>query len=224
LFSANGTAYFGSTVTAVGNVTGGNLITAGSATATGNIVGGNVSTAGLISATGNVTAGNVISLGLVGAGAGGVSATGNVTGGNVLSDGIISATGNLTTTDIFASTISLSGNVIGNVSTGNSVVAGTAIDTPLVITNVIQSDDSVAVRFNDGITVDTDIEALGTISAAGNVTGNNIVGITTVTLPTFADATARDAAITAPIAGMLIYNIAAVKFQGYTGASWVDLN
>lgn len=224
LLSANGTAYFGSTMTAVGNITGGNVLTAGSATATGNIQGGNFNTAGLITATGNVTAGNVISLGLVQAGAAGISATGNVTGGNVLSDGVISATGNLTTTDIFATTISLSGNVIGNVSTGNSVVAGTSVDTPLVITNVIQSDDSVAVKFSDGIQVDTDIEAMGAVSAAGNITGNNIIGITSVTVPAFADDSARNTAIATPVTGMLIYNIANVKFQGFTGASWVDLN
>lgn len=224
LLSANGTAYFGSTLTAVGNITGGNVLTGGSATATGNIQGGNLNTAGLITATGNITAGNVISLGLVQAGAAGISATGNVTGGNLLSDGIISATGNLTTTDIFATTLSLTGNIIGNVSTGNSVVAGTAVDTPLVITNAIQSDDSTSVKFNDGIDVDTNIEASGSISAAGNITGNNIIGVTSVTVPAFADDSARNTAIATPVTGMLIYNIANVKFQGFTGASWVDLN
>jgi len=123
LFSVNGTGYFGSTLTAVGNVTGGNLLTAGSATATGNIVGGNIATAGLATVTGNITAGNVISLGAVSAGADGILATGNVTGGNLLTGGVISATGNLTTTDIFGSSISVSGNVTGNnASFGNAAV------------------------------------------------------------------------------------------------------
>jgi len=229
LFSVNGTAYFGSTVTAVGNVTGGNLITAGSSTATGNIVGGNITTAGLISATGNVGAGNVISAGLVQAGAAGMSATGTITGGNLLSDGIISASGNLTTTDIFASTISLSGNVLGNVSTGNSMVAGTSVDTPLLIATTIRSDDSVAVYFDDGITADGDFTTQGSVSAVGNVTGNNVSAGTTVVLATFADTTARDAAITGPISGMMIFiqdnGSAQPKFQGYiTGTGWVDLN
>jgi hypothetical protein len=40
----------------------------------------------------------------------------------------------------------------------------------------------------------------------------------------YADATARDAAITAPAAGMMIFLTAGTKFQGYTGAAWVDLN
>ena len=46
-------------MTATGNVTGGNLVTAGLASVTGNVIGGNVTTTGLISATGNIT-GNYI--------------------------------------------------------------------------------------------------------------------------------------------------------------------
>jgi len=46
-------------VVSTGNVTGGNLTTAGVVSATANIVGGNITTAGLVSATGNVTGGNV---------------------------------------------------------------------------------------------------------------------------------------------------------------------
>jgi hypothetical protein len=55
----------GTTVSASGNVTGGNILTGGliSATTTvttaGNITGGNILTGGLISATGNVTGGNL---------------------------------------------------------------------------------------------------------------------------------------------------------------------
>lgn len=46
---------------------------------------------------------------------------------------------------------------------------------------------------------------------------------------TYADATARDAAITVPVAGMMVFLIDGTgagvpKFQGYTGAAWVDLN
>jgi len=47
-------------VSATGNVTGGNIRTAGLVTATGNITGGNILTTGLISATGNINfTGNV---------------------------------------------------------------------------------------------------------------------------------------------------------------------
>lgn len=57
--------------------------------ATGNVVGGNVLTGGAVSAVGNVTGGNFLSAGLI-------SITGNVTGGNVLTGGAVSATGNVT--------------------------------------------------------------------------------------------------------------------------------
>ena len=40
----------------------------------------------------------------------------------------------------------------------------------------------------------------------------------------YADNTARDTAITAPSAGMIVFNTTGTKFQGYTGAAWVDLN
>jgi hypothetical protein len=43
-------------------------------------------------------------------------------------------------------------------------------------------------------------------------------------LAVYADNTARDAAITAPSAGMIVFNTTNTKFQGYTGSAWVDLN
>lgn len=45
-----------------------------------------------------------------------------------------------------------------------------------------------------------------------------------IKLVVYADATARDAAITAPTAGMMVFNTTSTKFQGYTGSAWVDLN
>ena len=40
----------------------------------------------------------------------------------------------------------------------------------------------------------------------------------------YADDAARDAAITTPTAGMMVFNTTGTKFQGYTGSAWVDLN
>ncbi len=40
----------------------------------------------------------------------------------------------------------------------------------------------------------------------------------------YADDAARDAAITSPTAGMMVFNTTGTKFQGYTGSAWVDLN
>lgn len=41
---------------------------------------------------------------------------------------------------------------------------------------------------------------------------------------TYSDSTARDAAIPGPELGMMVFNISADKFQGYTSTGWVDLN
>jgi hypothetical protein len=65
------------TISAVGNVIGGNVSSTGSVSAAGNVIGGNVITVSAVSAGGNVTGGNIITGGLV-------SAVGNVTGGNVV--------------------------------------------------------------------------------------------------------------------------------------------
>ena len=78
-----------SSLTVTGNVSGGNLTTAGLISATGNVSGGNLTTSGQVSATGNVSGGNLTT-------AGQVSATGNVSGGNLTTAGLISATGNVT--------------------------------------------------------------------------------------------------------------------------------
>jgi len=40
----------------------------------------------------------------------------------------------------------------------------------------------------------------------------------------YADNTAREAAVDAPVAGMIVFNTTGTKFQGYTGSAWVDLN
>jgi len=60
--------------------------------------------------------------------------------------------------------------------------------------------------------------AIGTAPTAGLEVGGSIKpGV-------FADATARDAAITAPTAGEMVFVTDVAKFQGYDGTSWVNLN
>lgn len=59
VFATTG-AYVTGVTSVSGNITGGNLLTAGLISATGNIQGGNLRTAGLISVTGNITGGNLI--------------------------------------------------------------------------------------------------------------------------------------------------------------------
>jgi hypothetical protein len=63
-----------------------------------------------------------------------------------------------------------------------------------------------------------------TISTDHLVLDGDITVGTFLQLPVYADNSARDAAITSPAAGMLIFNSTGTKFQGYTGAAWVDLN
>jgi hypothetical protein len=79
----------GSTVVVSGNITGGNIRTAGVITATGNVTGSNILTSGLMSATGNITGGNIRTAGLI-------SATGNITGNNIFTSGNILPTANAT--------------------------------------------------------------------------------------------------------------------------------
>ena len=58
----------------------------------------------------------------------------------------------------------------------------------------------------------------GTTPAA--VTGTTITSTTTFQLKTYADTSARDAAISSPAAGMLVYLTATNKAQVYTGSAW----
>jgi hypothetical protein len=100
----------GTTITATGNVSGGNLTTAGLVTATGNVSGGNLTTAGLVSAGTTITA------------------TGNVSGGNLTTAGQVSATGNGTFGNITVGTGSVTAgsiingnaNGVGNIGTSST--------------------------------------------------------------------------------------------------------
>ena len=150
--AVTGTVYGSSTLTAVGNITGGNLITAGLATVTGNVNGGNLQTAGLITATGNITGGNVISLGAVSAGSAGITATGNIRGGNINSDDQVSVTGNVnaanfnatqnfsTTGNVRSGTVTASGNIVG----ANINITGNSSGTGIGVENVVWQPTTVA--------------------------------------------------------------------------------
>ena len=150
--AVTGTVYGSSTLTAVGNITGGNLITAGLATVTGNVNGGNLQTAGVITSTGNITGGNVISLGAVSAGAAGITATGNIRGGNINSDDQVSVTGNVnaanfnatqnfsTTGNVRSGTVTASGNIVG----ANINISGNSSGTGIGVENIVWQPTTVA--------------------------------------------------------------------------------
>jgi hypothetical protein len=158
--AVSGAVYNSSTLTVVGNVTGGNLITAGLATVTGNITGGNLVTAGLATVTGNITGGNIISLGAVSAGAAGITATGNVRGGNVNSDDRISATGNITGANVVGvQNIYTTGNVI----TANLNVSGNSYGNGIGVENIVWQPTTVA----GDSTIQANVGVLGFLALAG---------------------------------------------------------
>jgi predicted acyltransferase (DUF342 family) len=112
------------TVTADGNITGGNILTGNAISAGGNVTGGNIDTVGLITATGNIfTAGNV----LVGAN---VSVTGNVTANYYFGDGSqlsnLTAGSQITNGSSNVAVIANANVTIGIAGTSNVVVVSTA--------------------------------------------------------------------------------------------------
>jgi hypothetical protein len=86
VFAVSNAATVGTTLSVTGNITGGNINTAGLVSATGNINGGNINGAALVtgatvSATGNVTGNNISASNVITAGTT-ISAAGNITSGS----------------------------------------------------------------------------------------------------------------------------------------------
>jgi len=158
-------------VSATGNVTGGNLVTAGTASATGTITGGNLVTAGTASATGTITGGNLATGGTV-------SATGNVTGGNIVTAGLVDA-GTLSGNGAAISSLT-GGNVTGQV--GNALVAGTVYTAaqPNITSVGTLSSLSVTGNVTGGNIVTAGAVSAGTLSGNGAaisaITGSNVTG------------------------------------------------
>jgi hypothetical protein len=178
-------------VQATGNITAGNIGTAGQVVATGNVSGGNLLTGGSISATGNVTAanffgniaGNIDAAGantqvqfndtgdILGASAGFtfdktanlLTVSGTVQGGNLSTGGTVSATGNVNGTGAV-----FSGNVTAQNFFGN--IAGN-IDAGGANTN-IQFNDNDILAGSAAFTFDKTSNA---VTASGNITAGNLL-------------------------------------------------
>jgi hypothetical protein len=153
------------TVSATGNVSGGNLTTAGLVTATANIAGGNLLTTGLISATGNITGGNVAATNYTGqvthtvrdAGAvGGTTLTLNVT-----TDDIVKCTFSDNFTVAFSSIIP--GRVVTLLATNSS-----AGDTDIVTAGI----SAVNMQGDNTLTVTQQTTSVITYYSTGTTTGN----------------------------------------------------
>jgi filamentous hemagglutinin len=181
---------YSQTAVATGNITGGNLITAGLAAVTGNITSSaNISGANLVASanlvsvgaavSGNITGGNLLT-------AGQVIATGNVTGGNVSTAGQVVATGNITGGNLvtaglgsFGTTVSVTGNITGGNLTSNAQVVATGNITGgnLVTAGLGSFGTTVTATGN---VIGGNLVTAGQVSATGNITGGNVsTGIVT---------------------------------------------
>lgn len=81
----------------------------------------------------------------------------------------------------------------------------------------------------NSVGITSSIDALVLESSSGDVNINASNGIVNVDalafkVPIYANPTARDAAITAPEAGMMIFVSSLSQFQGWSGSAWVGLN
>jgi len=188
-----------STVSASGNVTGGNLQTTGLITATGNITGGNVIAANVnstlftgttVSVSANITGANII--GIIAAGANTITTSGAVTFsattasigiGNSHTTGALviggaSGTGAMT---IGRSTASQATNIQGGItgsgntktiSIGSGGLAGST--TTIAVGPVSATTAAGTVTFNTATVVAVANTSGTALSAAGNVTGGNL--------------------------------------------------
>ena len=84
--------------------------------------------------------------------------------------------------------------------------------------------DGIKLEGNTLKTVDSNAPLELSASGTGIVSATNLTAVNYMQLPTYASNAARDSAISSPNAGMIVFNTTGTKFQGYTGAAWVDLN
>lgn len=160
IFAVSNSITVGTTVSAVGNVTGGNLTTGGQVSATGNVNGGNLISATLVQGTS-------------------LSATANVQAGNLRTAGQVSATGNITSAaNIAGSYILGNGSQLTGLSLGVSV---TKFENGTSEGNIGISGGNIA--FTVGGTGNVLVLTTGTAYFTGNVstigiekTGTNAIG------------------------------------------------
>ena len=192
----------GTTISAGGNIVGGNISTAGNVnganvvaitlSATANVVANNVMattivnaasfTGTLVSVTGNVIANNgqftttVNTTSFTGTV---VSVNGNITGANISTGGVITATGNITSSGNVSAGNLITGGLIsatGNISTGANIgVSGYATVVGNVIAGNLITDGVISTAGNvQAANVNSILVAATTVSATGNVNGGNI--------------------------------------------------
>ena len=196
------------TVSATGNVTGGNISTAGLITAVGNINGGNVNTAG------NVTSNNTVF-------AVTVSATGNVNAnvfvGNTVRVATVSATANVLVGNI---TVPATGNIdVGNVNIANMAnpVSNQDAATKFYVDQNIGNIGTAGNLTFSNTTISTSL-ANGNITL--NATGNSLVqtgGTFGFVVP--AGNTAQRLAV-GNVVGTVRFNTDVLRIEVYDGTEW----
>ena len=168
-FAVSNAITVGTTAVVTGNITGGNLITAGLITVTGNITGGNVlgganvnattHTGTTVSVTGNVTGGNLITAGLI-------TATGNITGGNITTGAQVSATGNITGGNI---TTGAQVSATGNISGGNLIAVGGVTGTTVTTASITKTGTNAIGNIGSSINYFNQIFATATTALYADV-------------------------------------------------------
>jgi hypothetical protein len=171
----------------------------------------------------------------------GIGRFGNKAGIEIISDG--NADDGFSLFDITASKESDVGSAINITRSRGTPAAPTALQADDEIMGInyfgYDSDNAEAVAAVIQVAVDGTVGSgavpgsilLATANAAGTPTpallvdsnqATNFQGA--ATLKSYADTNARNAAITTPTAGMMIFVTDVAKFQGYNGSAWVDLN
>lgn len=162
-----------------GNITSGNILTAGLISSTGNSTAANYLTGGNVSVTGNITGGNLLISGSGGA----LSGTGNITAGNLLTTGLISATGNVTTASVAGGVITGSSLSVTGTQTAASTVGGVITGSSASVTgNVtganVNTGGNVTGNWllpTTGMSTGGNVLVGGYISVVGNIYASNIV-------------------------------------------------
>ena len=184
LANSNVTIAVGGTANVAVWATTGGFIT-GLVSATGNVTGGNIRTAGQVSATGNVTGQNIIASSGVGV-AGDIGAGGVIfANGNVSTSSSVNATGN-----IVGSYFLGNGSFLTGLSSTSRITSGTtemSVDVPSGnIRATVGGTANIAVFSTSGINiigglnatgglVSSNVNTSGFVTATGNITGGNIL-------------------------------------------------
>ena len=166
----------GTSLTATGNVSGGNLTTAGVVSATGNITGGNLTTGGAVEATGSVTGGSLtdgtatLSSGAL-SGATTGTFSGNVSAGNLTSTGAV-YTDNINEESTNAG-ITFGHEVLGGQATFTANVAGGNLTTG----GVVSATGNVS---GGNLTTSGVVEATGNIDSTGGIFNGDGFGLSNI--------------------------------------------